>query len=91
MHAIFKVTPPPNCFHLRTPARGRGFPEAGWNLGTGAVEKGYLSVVESGERGRIKARGICLIWGFWVQFVHLDMSEQPPRLDPVNREIDSYS
>jgi hypothetical protein len=42
-------------------------------LGTGAVEKGYISVVESGDRrGRIKAGGICVIWRFWAQFVHLD-------------------
>ena len=63
---------------LTTPARGRGFPEAGWNLGTEAVEKGYLSVVESDDkRGRIKAGGICDIIGrFWAQVLHLDMSEQ---------------
>jgi len=42
---------------LRTPARGRGLPRS--RLELGHWEKGYLSVVESGDRRvRIKAGGI---------------------------------
>jgi hypothetical protein len=42
-------------------------------LELGQWEKGYLSVVETGDRrGRIKAGGICAIGRFWAQFLHLD-------------------
>ena len=51
-------------------------------------EKGYLSVVESGDRrGRIKAGGICAIGRFWAQFLHLDMSEQGALRGPGIGEI----
>src|SRR5271163_525179 len=63
-----------------------GFPRS--RLELGHWEKGYLSVVESGDRrGRIKAGGICAIGRFWVQFLHLDMSEQGALRDPGIGEI----
>src|SRR5271154_726467 len=55
-------------------------------------EKGYLSVVESGDRrGRIKAGAISAIGRFWAQFLHLDVSEQGAETQVLGKYCRSVS